>query len=169
MRPGVRITGPSVTFSRSILASARNPAVSGTSSASKARPVGSRTEACGRSVHIARTETALPVASAAQSEPAACAPGAAQSGRPHEHRSPLPMRLQPGAGEHVPAPLPRVPQRAVQQQRAPLPGDRCGVHDVHDSDGLFHAQHNSRRHPGLRARNGAPRRRAPAYGAHRGM
>ncbi len=84
---GVSVTGPRVRCIRSRRASARNPAVSGTSSASKVRPVGSRIDASGRLPHTRLTCTPLPVASAAQSFTAGCAPGAGQSCAPQEHNS----------------------------------------------------------------------------------
>lgn len=50
----------------------------------------------------------------------------------------------------------RIPHRGVEQMLAPLLRDLCGFRD---SDGLFHAQHNSRRHLGLRP----PLNRGPAH------
>ncbi|CAD5960408.1 protein of unknown function [Streptomyces sp. KY75] len=73
-------------------------------------------------------------------------------------------RLQPGAGEHVPVALFRVPHRGVEQVLAPLLRDLCGFRD---SDGLFHAQLNSQPHSGLRARATRSRCIDSARGAHR--
>lgn len=83
-RYGVRVTGPGVSPIRSIRASASRPAVSGTEIASKARPVGSRTEAPGCFCHIRRAAPALPVAWSAQPGSAGCAPGAEHAVSPHE-------------------------------------------------------------------------------------
>ena len=183
-RSGVQVTGPSVTFIRSIRASARQPADSGTSSASKVRPVGSRIEALGRFDHSrARRDGAArrlrrPVGTGR------VRPGCRRSRDGRRSSAPAVHRLQPGAGEHVPVPLLRVPHRAVQQLIAPLPGNLAvnlpgnlagelpgelsgarGSAGLFGSDGLFHATHNCRYHHGLR---GARRRGRGASILHTG-
>ncbi|EGJ76600.1 putative bifunctional DNA primase/polymerase [Streptomyces sp. Tu6071] len=76
-------------------------------------------------------------------------------------------RLQPDAGDDVPVPVLGVPHRGIGQRlTALLRGDlACSGH----TEGLFHAQHNSRRVPGLRGGSDPARRAARGEGHRPGV